>query len=242
TISYTPGTNPIQDEAGNQADSLSGESVTNNTPSASTALTSLAVTVTADENYSATIAVSGNTGSVKYAVVTDDPSAIVTGWTTNTTAEDALAELGAESWQDSAPTLGFADNDQYVIAVEVAERKLVAAGSCLISGIESPYTFDDSSITEAVEGGAGVSQTISFAGSGVAFTGNEYVVVQITTGSGEDIQNTMVMMVVQTGTESVTISYDSDATGVTVWLASDMPNLISADGTGVTSYDTCTVK
>ncbi|WP_294511086.1 SwmB domain-containing protein, partial [uncultured Intestinimonas sp.] len=31
TISYTPGTNPIQDEAGNQADSLSGESVTNNT-------------------------------------------------------------------------------------------------------------------------------------------------------------------------------------------------------------------
>lgn len=242
TISYAPGDSPIKDVNGNNAEALSEEPVTNNTSAVSSALVPLTVTVTADDNYSATISVSGNSGSVKYVVVTDDPSTVIAAWTIATTDAEALTALDVAGWQDTAPTLSYKDNAKYMVAVEVADGKLVAAGFALIEKIASPYTFDDSSISQAVEGGAGFSQTIDFTDSGIEFTGNEYVVVQITTGSGENIQNTMVMMIVQAGTTSMMISYDRDATQVSVWLTSGMPDLNSASGIGVTNYDKCDLK
>ena len=176
------------------------------------------------------------TGTFKYAVVASDPTTAIAAWTVATTENDINTELSVTLAASVALT--FTDNDKYLVAVDIdGDGNAVSAGSCLISGIESPYTFNDTDVPEATEGGAGYSQTIKFA-DGVTFTGSEYVVVQVTAGEGVDAQNTLIMIKLLTGTTEVTFSYEGDASAVKVWLASGMPNLNSAEGTGVISYDT----
>ena len=201
----------------------------------------LTVTIAATDSYNSTVSVSGqSSGTVNYAKVTGDPTAVIATWTKDTAESQVLADLSLTNWWTLA-TLTYADNDLYVVAVEIDGGKVTAAGFAQVSGIESAYTFDESNIGTPTDGGAGVSQTVSFESSGVAFTGNEYVVVQVTTGTGADTTNTLVMFKIPVGSSEVTCSYDKDAVAVKLWITSGLPN-VTGGGSGVASFDTIDLK
>ncbi|WP_369284190.1 hypothetical protein, partial [Oscillibacter sp. GMB15532] len=98
--------------------------------------------------------------------------------------------------------------------------------------IDSPYTITEIG-AEAI-GGAGITRTITTNGT----DGNQYLVVQMTEGTGANAHVSVVMV---KANDSIEVSYKTTA-AVQVWLTNGMPALNGSEATGVTIFDTKTAE
>lgn len=191
-------------------------------------LASLTVSVGENGLPSAVGTPSGST--VKYAVVTSDPADAIAGWTADTKESDINSALSV-NLNASISALDYQSNGKYLVAVAIDENgNATAAGYCVISGLPSDYSITE--IGAEQDGGAGLTRTIECSTT-VTFDGTQYLVIQITEGSGEDAQVSVVMV---EAAASVTVSYKSSAQ-LYVLITSGMPDLTSGEATGVIIYD-----
>lgn len=95
---------------------------------------------------------------------------------------------------------------------------------------KSPYTITSIGAEEA--GGAGITRTIKTSGT----DGHQYLVIQMTEGTGKDAHVYVVMVKAE---NSVTVSYKTTAV-VQVWLTDGMPKLNGLEATGAAVYGTLT--
>jgi hypothetical protein len=178
--------------------------------------------------------ISGNTdtgtvgASFSYFLVSESQQSVIDTWNVETSADGIAAALEVSTQNGEKPTLAFSDNGKYLVVVEIKDSKVVAAGQSAVIDIDSPYTIAEIS-TEAT-GGAGITRTITTTG----IDGSQYLVVQITEGTGADAHVSVVMVKAE---DCVTISYKTTAT-VQAWLTDGMPTLSGSDATGATIYDT----
>ena len=179
--------------------------------------------------------ISGDTataeGTLSYYLVSEDKQETIDSWNVET-ADSGVADALGVSAETSKPTLAFADNGKYLVVVETKDSKVVAAGQSAVIDIDSPYTITE--ISAETTGGAGITRTIATTGT----NGTQYLVVQITEGTGDGAHVSVVMVKAD---DSVTISYKTTAM-VQAWLTDGMPTLSGSTATGATIYDTETAE
>ena len=192
-------------------------------------IAALTIVVSSDGTISGDEATYG--GDLSYYLVSAGKQSVIDTWNVETSADDVATALDV-TVEAGKPTLSTDNNSKYLVVVETKDGKVVAAGQSVVINIDSPYTITEIG-SEAI-GGAGITRTITTNGT----DGSQYLVVQMTEGTGADAHVSVVMV---KANDSIEVSYKTTA-AVQVWLTNGMPALNGSEATGVTIFDTKTAE
>jgi uncharacterized repeat protein (TIGR02059 family) len=143
TLSYTAGTNPVQDVAGNDAANFSGAAVTNNTPAPNTPPTANATSATTPAGQAVSVALSGSdpeTCQLTFSIVTQ-PSHGTLGSISNANCVAGSPNTDAAS-VTYTPNGGFSGPDSFTYKVnDGAADSAAATASITVSPPSGGGTF-----------------------------------------------------------------------------------------------------